>query len=85
MAGGTLFSEVTRRLVIIPNDGKLRTLVEAALRLVEMTPAGTGWLVGATGGGRRWHRLNKPERCLHEVPEMISIGDDHTAACHFAE
>ena len=31
-----------------------------------------------------WQHLDQPERCLHEPPEMITLSDDHHAACHFA-
>jgi len=33
----------------------------------------------------RWRHLNEPERCLYERPELTFVGDDHQAACHFAE
>ena len=33
----------------------------------------------------RWRRLDEPERCLHEIPEMITVEEKHEAACHFAE
>ena len=33
----------------------------------------------------RWRHRHEPERCLHEIPEMMPVGEEHVAACHFAD
>jgi hypothetical protein len=32
-----------------------------------------------------YERLGRPEQCRTEDPPLRGIGDDHQAACHFAE